>query len=129
MPETVSVDEDLGIVRIESYGDVTVEDLKGTLASALKTHHERGLSRGFVDATRVTSYPSTASIFDFGSQAADRLGSLRIAIAGPPWMLATPVFFETVTRNRGASIRVFDSTKAALAWLTQEPNKELKATR
>ncbi|CAB1062292.1 hypothetical protein D1BOALGB6SA_9932, partial [Olavius sp. associated proteobacterium Delta 1] len=26
MPETVTFDEDLGIVRIESYGDLTAED-------------------------------------------------------------------------------------------------------
>jgi len=106
MPETVTFDEDLGIVRIESYGDLTAEDLRATLGSALKMHQVRGVSRGFVDATRVTSYPSTFPIFDFGSQAATRLRGLRIAIATTPGMLDTPVFFETaeigdVPRNYG----------------------------
>jgi hypothetical protein len=129
MPETVTFDEDLKIVRIESYGDVTVEDLRSTLASALEMHQERGLSRGLVDATKVTSYPSTVSIFDFGSQEANQLRGLRIAIAAPSGKLVDPAFFETVTRNRGANIRVFDSIDAALAWLIEEPNKELKATQ
>ncbi|CAB1055892.1 hypothetical protein D1BOALGB6SA_626, partial [Olavius sp. associated proteobacterium Delta 1] len=65
---------------------------------------------------------------DFGSQAATRLRGLRIAIATTPGMLDTPVFFETVTRNRGAVVRIFDSPDPALAWLMSEPNKELKAT-
>ncbi len=129
MPETVTFDEDLKIVRIDSYGDVTVEDLRSTLASALKLHKERGLSRGFIDATKVTSYPSTTSIFDFGSQGVDQLRGLRIAIAAPSGKLVDPVFFETVTRNRGVNVRVFDSTDAALAWLIEEPNKELKVTQ
>ena len=126
MPETVTFDEDLKIVRIDSYGDVTIEDLRSTLASALKLHKERGLSRGFIDATKVTSYPSTSSIFDFGSQGVDQLRGLRIAIAAPSGkLLVDPVFFETVTRNRGANVRIFDSTDAALAWLIEEPNKRL----
>jgi len=123
MPETVTVDENLGIVRIESYGDVTAEDLRASLASALKIHRERGLSRGFVDATKVTSYPSTIQIYGFGSQAAEPLKGLRLAIAAPPGMHDDPTFFETVVRNRGAIVRVFDSPDAALAWLTSEPNK------
>ena len=129
MPETVTFDEDLRIVRIESYGDVTAEDLRGTLAAALKIHQERGLSRWLVDATKVTYYPSTFPIFDFGLQAAEQLRGIRIAIAAPPGKLVEPNFFETVTRNRGISVKVFDSTDAAPAWLTEEPDKELKATR
>ena len=128
MPETVTFDENLGIVRIESYGDLTAEDLRATLGSALKMHQEREVSRGFVDATKVTSYPSTLPLFDFGSQAATRLRGLRIAIVTTPGMLDDPVFFENVTRNRGAVVRIFDSPDAALAWLMSEPNKELKAT-
>lgn len=121
MPETVTVDEDLGIVRIESYGDVNAEDFRATLELALRFHEERGLTKGFVDATKVTSYPSTSSIFDFGSRAAASLKGIKVAIAAPPGMLDDPVFFETVARNRGAKLMVFDSPDAALAWLTKEP--------
>ena len=118
-----TADEDLDIVRIESYGDVTTEDLRATLELALRFHEERGLTRGFVDATKVTSYPSISSIFDFGSQAAASISGIKVAIAAPPGMLDDPVFFETVARNRGAKLRVFDTPDAALAWLTKEPEK------
>ncbi|MCP4296394.1 MAG: hypothetical protein GY786_12370 [Proteobacteria bacterium] len=122
MPEKVTLDEDLGIVRIESYGDVTAEDLRATLASALRIHQERGLTRGFVDETKVTSYPSTFSIHDFGLQAAELLRGIKVAIAAHPGIITDPGFFETVARNRGANLRVFDSPDAALAWLTKEQN-------
>ena len=130
MPETVTIDENLGIVRIESYGDVTAEDFKATLAPALRIHKERGFARGFVDATKVTSYPSTIPIYDFGTHAAESLGGLRIAIATPAGRFDdAPSFFETVARNRGAHVRVFDSEDAALAWLMGEPNSEATAAR
>ena len=119
MPETVILDEDLGIVRIESYGDITAEDLRASLASALRIHQERGLTRGFVNATKVTSYPPTFAIHDFGSQAAKSLRGIKVAIATPPGILNDSGFFETVVRNRGVNLRVFDSPDAALAWLTK----------
>ena len=128
MPETVTLDEDLGIVRIESFGDVTAEDLTASLASALRIHKERGLTRGFVDATKVTSYPSTLSIHDFGSQAAESLRGMKVAIAASHGILNDPRFFETVVRNRGASLRIFDSPDAALAWLTKDPNQSVVQT-
>jgi len=126
MPETVSFDEDLGIVRIESYGDVTAEDFRETLALAFRIHKERGLTKGFVDATKVTSYPSTSSIFDFGSHAAESLKGIKVATSAPPGIFDDPVFFETVARNRGTNLRVFSSPDAALAWLTKEPNRRLE---
>ena len=122
MPETVTLDEDLGIVRVESYGDVTAEDLRATLASALRIHQERGLTRGFVDATKVTSYPSAFFIHDFGLQAAESLMGIKVAIAAPRVQLKDSRFFETVVRNRGANLRLFDSPDAALEWLTKKPN-------
>ena len=129
MPEKVTLDEDLGIVRIESYGGVTVDDMKASLASALSIHRERRLTKGLVDATRVTSYPSTLPIYDFGSEAAELLRGFRIAIAAPPGELVDPTFFETVVGNRGGTVRVFDSTDAALAWLMGEPTTEPTSRR
>ena len=128
MPETVTFDDDLGIVRIESYSDVTAEDLRASLASALRIHQERGLTRGFVDATKVTSYPSTFSIHDFGSMAASSLRGIKVAIAAPAGIIKDPGFFETVARNRGANLRIFTSPNAALAWLTKEPNQSVEQT-
>jgi hypothetical protein len=127
MPEKVTLDEDLGVVRIESYGQVTADDMRASLALALSIHQERGLTRGFVDATKVTSYPSTFPIYEFGSEAAEPLKGFRLAIAAPPELLDDPAFFETVVNNRGGTVRVFDARDAALAWLMEGSNNDQKS--
>ncbi len=129
MPEEVTIREELQVIQVKSWGDITKEDFKNTLDAILRIREDQGLTKVFVDATRVTSYPSTISIFEFGSEAADPLRGIRLAIASPPGQRDEPVFFETVTCNRGARVRAFDSPDAALAWLSKEPNQELKATR
>jgi hypothetical protein len=123
MAEDVTIREDLQVIQVKSYGDITAEDLKKTLDAIRGIRQRKGLTKVFVDATKVTSYPSTLSIFKFGSDAAASLMSIKLAIAAPPGAAHDPAFFETVTRNRGALVSVFDSPDAALAWLTKEPNK------
>ena len=129
MPEEVTIREDLQVIHVRSRGDITTEDFKKSLDAILRIRQAQGLTKVFVDATKATSYPSTTSIFVFGSEAVEPLRGIKLAIASPPGIRDDPAFFETVTRNRGAVVRSFDSPDAALAWLTKEPNKELKATR
>lgn len=123
MPEEVTVRKDLQIIQVKSYGDITKEDFETTLDAILRIRQDKGLTKVLVDATKVTAYPSMASIFDFGSKAAESLKGIRLAIATPPGMRDDPGFFENVTRNRGARVSAFASPDAALAWLTKEPNK------
>lgn len=124
MPDKVTFDENLQIVRVKSDGVVTAEDQRATLASVLRVHQEQRISGVFVDATRVTSSPPTWDVFVFGLEAAERLGGLRVAIAAPLGIYKATNFFETVARNRMANVRVFDSSNDALAWLRTESNGE-----
>ena len=120
MPEEVTIREDLKVIQVTSHGVVTEEDFKATLDAILRIREEQGLTKVFVDATKVTSYPSTISIYEFGSKAAAILKGIQVDIAVPPGIRETPVFFENVTRNRGAYISTFDSPEVALARLTQD---------
>ena len=117
MPEEVTIREDLQVIQVKSSGDITMEDFSKTLDAILRIREDRGLAKVFVDATEVTSYPTTIHIFKFGSEAAEPLQGISLAIASPPGKRDEPVFFETVTRNRGARVRAFDSPDTALAWL------------
>ncbi|MHC4346589.1 MAG: hypothetical protein ACYSUP_18125 [Planctomycetota bacterium] len=119
MPEEVTVREDVEVIQVTSYGDVTMEDFSKTLNSILKIREDRGLAKIFVDGTAVTSYPSTSPVFDFGSQVADSLRGIRVAIVATLNKRDESLFFETVARNRGGHVSVFDSPDAALAWLTE----------
>ena len=123
MPEEVTIREDLQIIQVKSRGEITTADFKKTLDEILRIRQAEGLTNVFVDATKVTSYPSTISILDFGSEAARAIMDIQLAISVPPGKREDPEFFENVTRNRGAKVRVFDTPDAALAWLTNKPNQ------
>ena len=124
MPEKVTIREDLQIIQVESYGEVTTEDLKGSLDAVFKIRQDRGLTEVFVDATKQTSFPSIVPAFKFASKLAETVRSMRFAVATAPETRHNQEFLETVASNRGAQVKVFDSADAALAWLTKMPNKE-----
>jgi hypothetical protein len=123
MPEEVTIREDLQVIQVTSYGDITTEDFKKTLDAILRTHQEQGLTKVLINGTEVTSYPTTFPVYDFGSQVASSLRGMKIAIAMSLMKQDVSVFFETVVINRGGIVKVFDSPDAALAWLLKEPNK------
>ena len=123
MPDEVIVREDLEIIEVQSWGDITLDDMQGTLAKVLELHNKRGLARVLIDAMKVTSFPSAVTFHSFGSDAAPKLWPTRGAIAVPPEMDAMPRFFETVMRNRGASVRTFNSIDEALTWLLSEKRR------
>ncbi len=117
MPEEVTIRKDLEIIEVKSIGDITLEDFEKTLDSILRIRQTQGLTRVFVDTNMVTSYPSTYPVFEFGEHVADSLGGVKIAIVAVSGTRDQCRFFETVARNRGGNVSVFDSPAAALAWL------------
>jgi hypothetical protein len=124
MPETVSIREDLQIIHVDSYGDITVEDLKTSLNTILRFRKERGLTRVLVDATKETSLPSTLPIFEFGKDFAARVRGMSFALVAGQVTRDRVELLETVAINRGADVEMFDTTDAALAWLTEDPSEE-----
>lgn len=121
MPEKIALLEDLQIYRIDSYGDVSIEDMKQSLAQLVEMQRESGLRRVLVDATKETSLPPAGPLYEFGSELAKTVAHLTFAIAVAPGLARDLGFIETVTRNRGMQVRVFDSVDAALAWLNDQP--------
>lgn len=120
------IGEDSQVIEVKFRGNINTEDFKKSLDAILGIRQDQGLTKVLVDATKATSYPSTTSIILFGSGVAEPLRGIRLAIASPLKIQENPAFFETVTINRGAVVRAFDSADEALAWLKTEPNKELK---
>jgi hypothetical protein len=121
MPEKVTILKDLNIIKIDSFGEVSLEDLKQSLETVFKIHREQGLTKVFVDATKETSLPSTFPVFEFGSELAKIVRNLKFAVVTSPKMKDIMKFLETVTQNRGVEVQMFDSEDAALEWLMMEP--------
>ena len=121
MPEKVHIREDLQIIHIESFGDVTSEDLRTSMNEVSRMYQEHGLTRIFIDATRETSLPSTYPLFEFGSDLAEYVKFFVFAVVVSPAVKDDLMFLETVTRNRGMTVCMFDSQKTALEWLLEFP--------
>jgi hypothetical protein len=119
MPEEVSILEDLGIIRVDSYGEVTEGDLLASMEEVLAIHKERGISRVFVDASRETSLPSTLPLHHFGSVLSQDAMVLKIAVSASAAVHDVLRFLETVTQNRGMQVKIFENREEALAWLKE----------
>jgi hypothetical protein len=119
MPEDVSILEDLGIIQVDSYGEVTEGDLLASMEEVLAIHKARGFSRVFVDASKETSLPSTLPLHQFGSVLSEDATVLKFAVVVSATVREDLRFLETVTQNRGMEVRMFNSRDEALAWLKQ----------
>ena len=121
MPESVTVREDAQVIQVNSWGEITIEDLQESLNAIVEIHRERGYKRILVDATREQSLPSTTQIFDFASQIAEYLSGMKLAVAISKRTQTDLQFIETVARNRGMQMTLHDSIDSALSWLAREP--------
>jgi hypothetical protein len=121
MPERVSVIEDQEIIKVDSYGVISIDDLRQSMETVERIHQEQGLNKVFVDATKETAFPSTLPTFEFGTELAQSMANVRIAVITSERMKNVIRFLETVAQNRGAEVQIFDSTDAAFDWLKEEP--------
>lgn len=120
MPERVAVREDLQIIQIDSYGEVTARDMRESLQEVVRLHEKHGLDRVLIEASHETSLPSTVPLYGLGAELSASVGDVRFAIVACPKLRGDQAFLENVARNRGAKIRVFDSEEEAVAWLISE---------
>lgn len=117
MPEKVTVRDDLKVIYVESFGDVSIEDLKVSLQEVIKLRRVTGYNRVLVNASEETSLPSPFAVFQFASQLAESMRTLKIGVIRSKKLQEELRFLETVSRNRGAEIELFDTEESTVAWL------------
>jgi|GEM_PF-1963252 len=119
MPDKVKLNEELGIIEIYAYGELTVKQMAKSDQEIRRHHEATGISRVLVNASEISGMPSTTDLFELLTKVPD---FIRLAVVMPK---NSPVhedqrFASTVVLNRGGEYRVFDSAAAALEWLTDE---------
>jgi argininosuccinate lyase len=117
VPEKVSIIEDQKIIKVDSFGVIKIEDLRNSMQEVARIHKEQGLNRVFVDATKETEFPSELSAYEFGTEMAESMMDIKIAVITSQKMKNIIRFLETVAQNRGAQLQIFDAEDEALAWL------------
>lgn len=116
MPDKVQLNESLGIIECQSYGEVTVADIAGSIAQARQIQSQTGINRMLVDTTRQQSLPSTIEMLEIFSRYPRDLKTALVVDASQ--VTADDVeFVETVGVNRGKNMRLHFDRERALRWL------------
>jgi hypothetical protein len=119
MPENISLLEDLRIIMVDSFGEVTTSELQASLARVIELHSETGFDCVLVDSSHDASYPPNFPLFEFGSNLALGVKHLKIAVATSPDTHVALTLVKQVAANRGLIIELFNSVEEALSYLRQ----------
>ncbi len=117
MSETITLNDAMGIIEIESSGTVTKEGIASSIDAVIRIKRERGIDRVLVDTRAQEAMPSVTGIFELFSQFPRDLKVALLVDRDQPTSRDN-AFVETVSVNRGARIRTFSSREDALSWLT-----------
>lgn len=117
MPENISLLEDLRIIMVDSFGEVTSAELRASLARVIELHSETGFDCVLVDSTHDASYPPNFPLFEFGSNLALGARHLKIAVATSPGTHAAVTLVKQIAASRGLIIELFNSVEEALNFL------------
>ena len=118
MPNEVTFRKGQGIVEVQSHGAVSRGDLERGREAVRALCIKHGVSKVLVDTTGAEQLPSSMELFDFAASFQNALPSpTRVAVAIGTRFRSDLRFVETVAFNRGAHLRLFDSTPEALGWL------------
>jgi hypothetical protein len=118
MPETIEILEDLDIIKVTSYGEITDDDLRKSRETINKLCSEHGYKKLLFDATKLHNIRTLAA-YEHGVCLA-KYHFLRIsrhAIIATQDNRIYLDFICTVGTNRGAQIKVFEKKDEATTWL------------
>src|ERR1700679_350228 len=110
------ITEEHGFLRLTLTGPATRGILLRALAQAIAETQSRHIWRVLCDATEVPTPVSTSEKYEIGAEVA-RAADRRMILAVVARAELIDYFFETVARNRGASVRVFTHEATARQWL------------
>jgi hypothetical protein len=115
------ITEEDGFLRLTLNGRATRGILLRALTQVIAETKARNIWRVLCDASAVVAPISTSEKFETGVELA-RSADRRMMMAVFARAELVDYFFETVARNRGASVRVFTQEGTALQWLFSVPS-------
>ena len=122
MDQTVTVIEELGIVRITHDDEIDLPIMLATRREAGLRLRELGFHRLLIDVRLVPRPPQTLDSFEIASSHhLDLPSSVRVALLVAPPHESDARFSENVAQNRGYNFQIFTLEADALAWLAESP--------
>lgn len=118
MSHPIHVDYNLRILMVESPAAATSQDIFDTIDILEKKAKDTGFNRVLLDLRKLTSLPHMAELFDV---ALNMPRNVWIAVlSNATGQLESAIeFVETVSKNRGHPLHLFDSEDDAIEWLQE----------
>lgn len=122
MTYSYKIGQEEGMLRLEVEGRRTLKDSQGVWDTILEYSEKTDIRRVLV-TLRLTGRLTTTQHYylaDYASEVLQKAGVVRTAVVDyNERSLPDNLFGETVVRNRGALVAVFDDLKKAERWLTE----------
>lgn len=116
MPENITINKELGIIEVHSYGNVTREDLDLSLVTVKQIKEDTEIKRVLIDTTEQEKMPSIMDIFEFVEKLPETFRFAIVASEKQPTK-DNHDFLETAAANRLLNVKKFFSRKEAIDWL------------
>ncbi len=116
MPESVEHLQEEGFIRVNSYGEVNILGWKDSLEQVIEISKNTACKRVLIDIRELVLKLRTMDIFNFGVELP--IG-IRFAVITPASVSYDCRFLETVGKNRGKSIKSFNSYDGGVSWLME----------
>lgn len=116
MPEKVEFLKEKGIIKVESFGKIDIQDLNASVEKMQEIRERERCRNVLVDVRRQESMPSMSEMYRFGERFPR---DYRIALVTRTNASNEQKLFKTVTVNRGKHVRLFTSDDKAISWLSE----------
>jgi hypothetical protein len=123
---TMHVEKRIGqhFIEILCHGPYSTPAMVGIIDDALVFAIGNGFNAALIDWRSISEIPTVMDRFDLGRNFADlqysKVEFVRLALVGSVPQIDHQRFGETVARNRGAVIRVFEDRDEAATWLQKK---------
>jgi hypothetical protein len=118
MPDTIRVNEELGIIEIESHGVVSKDDIAASFEKLREILREKDIHKILVDTTKQEMMPTTGEIYELFSSFPPEF-KMALLIDETQATANDVSLVEAVTVNRAIATRLFSDRDEAIAWLTE----------
>ncbi len=111
----------MSIVELRFEGEVSLSDLNVAAKEAIELMREHDCSGVYLDATAQESAPSFAELYErpklYEAEGLSRSIPVVYVMPRLPKVREAAHFWETVCRNRGWFIQMFENREDAMEWL------------
>ena len=116
MPDLLNINEELGIIEIHSFGEITIKEAAQSMKDCVRISKEKNIDKVLVDASSLTKIPGIVDIFQFFSDFPKEL-TIALVIPQDSFTKDTFSFGENVAVNRGKNVKLFFDLNDAKEWL------------